>query len=165
MDQPLTLALLSVNVGTIEVIGGDDIDAEIRSAIRKRPVAGPVAVTALGIVGDEQADTRKLHGVQVHGGPEKAVYAYSSEHFRWWEEELGQEIGPGAFGENLTIAGAAEDTVAIGDVWRWGGAVLQVTEPRRPVLQARHPPRDDARHRGDERVEPDGLVSPRPRAR
>jgi MOSC domain-containing protein YiiM len=145
VDEPLTLSLLSVNLGTIEVIGGDDIDAEIRSGIRKHPVSGTVVVTALGIEGDEQADTRKLHGVQVHGGPEKAVYAYASEHFPWWAEELGQEIGPGAFGENLTIAGVAEDTAAIGDVWRWGSALLQITEPRGPCYKL-------GIHRGTTRV-------------
>jgi MOSC domain-containing protein YiiM len=146
VDQPLQLEIVAVNVGRVEVIGGDELDPEIRSGIRKRPVGTPsVSVGALGIVGDEQADTRRLHGVQIHGGPEKTIYAYPSEHFPWWSRELEHEIAPGAFGENLTLRGAVESETRIGDVWRWGAALLQVTEPRGPCYKL-------GIHRGTTRV-------------
>lgn len=139
------IELLSVNVGVRQVI---DVwpDKVIESAIRKRPVAqSTVEVGRLGIEGDEQADRRRIRGVQVHGGRGKAIYAYPSEHFPDWSDALDQEIGAGAFGENLTIRGATEAEVFIGDVWRWGEALLQVSEPRGPCYKL------DI-HRGDPRT-------------
>jgi MOSC domain-containing protein YiiM len=63
------------------------------------------------------------------------VYAYPFDHFEWWSRELGEPVAPGAFGENLTLRGVVEDGAAIGDVWRWGDAVLQITEPRGPCYK------------------------------
>jgi len=140
-----SIHLLSVNVGVREVI---DVwpDKLIESGIRKRPVNdSSILLGELGLAGDHQADTRRIRGVQVHGGPGKAVYAYPSEHFDEWSEALGDEIGPGAFGENLTIRGITEAEACIGDVWRWGDALLQITEPRGPCYKL------DI-HRGDERT-------------
>lgn len=105
----------------------DVLDRLWESAIHKVPVAGPVRIESLGLAGDAQADLR------VHGGPEKAVLAYASEHYQAWRAVLDPDaLGPGAFGENLAVTGFAETTVAIGDVWAVGSARLQVAQPRGP---------------------------------
>jgi MOSC domain-containing protein YiiM len=97
------------------------------TAFFKTPVAGPVRVTALGLAGDEQADKEN------HGGPDKAALAYSADHYAWWRQQLALPDMPhGGFGENLTIAGIDESTVCIGDTWRAGEVVFQVTQPRQP---------------------------------
>ena len=72
------------------------------------------------LVGEGQAD------LSVHVGPDKAVSAYPGEHLPLWEEELGETLGPAAFGENLSTRGATEADICIGDRWRWDGAVLEV---------------------------------------
>ena len=137
--------LLSVNVGAREVIARWP-NKDVESGIRKRPVtAEAIEVERLGLAGDHQADRRRIRGVQVHGGAGKAVYAYPADHFDEWAAALGQELGPGAFGENLTIRGLTESDACIGDVWRWGEALLQISEPRGPCYKL------DI-HRGDERT-------------
>lgn len=80
----------------------------------------------LGLAGDEQADL--VH----HGGPDKAVHAYSYDRFAYWEQELGIAINPSAFGENLTVEGLTEADVQIGDIYRVGEALVQVCQPRVP---------------------------------
>lgn len=102
----------------------------VRTGIYKVPTSEPVRVRRLGLEGDEQAD------LEVHGGPLKAVYAYPSEHYAFWREEL-PEIGLpwGAFGENLTTAGLAEERVHVGDRFGIGSAVLAVTRPRFPCYK------------------------------
>jgi len=92
----------------------------------KQSVAGPVTVGRLGLAGDGQAD------LENHGGPDKAICAYSAQHYPDWCAALSLELPPGAFGENFTIAALTEPEVCIGDVWRIGGAVLQVSQPRQP---------------------------------
>ena len=130
------LELVSVNVSLPKVLVGDWDGKPLLSGIDKRPVAGEwLELRETGLEGDAQADMRRIGGVQVHGGAGKAVYAYPSEHFPAWSEELGQEIGPGAFGENLTIRGSTESDACIGDVWRWGDALLQISEPRGPCYK------------------------------
>jgi MOSC domain-containing protein YiiM len=120
--------LASVNVGTpVRLLTPKG--RQVRTAIFKQPVAGRVAVREENLEGDAQADRR------VHGGPDKAVYAYAAEDTAWWERELGRELGPGAFGENLTILGATESDACVGDVWRWGDALLQISEPRGPCYK------------------------------
>jgi MOSC domain-containing protein YiiM len=137
--------LVSVNLGSREVIATWPTK-DVVSGIRKRPLRdAEVEVGELGIAGDDQADKRRIRGVQVHGGPGKAVYAYPADHFERWSAALGQEMGPGAFGENLTIRGLTEAEAFIGDVWRWGSARLQISEPRGPCYKL------DI-HRGDERT-------------
>lgn len=80
--------------------------------------------------GDQQADLR------VHGGPNKAIYAYPSEHYSFWQQELARpDLPAGAFGENLTTAGLSEESIFIGDQFRIGSAVLQVTQPRMPCFK------------------------------
>jgi MOSC domain-containing protein YiiM len=101
----------------------------VPSAIRKAPVEGPVALRGINLEGDEQADRR------VHGGPEQAVYAYASEDTAWWADQLGRPLGPGAFGENLTVEGVDVSGARIGERWRIGGVELRVTAPRVPCFK------------------------------
>jgi MOSC domain-containing protein YiiM len=102
----------------------------ITSGIAKRPVTAEfLQLDRLNLEGDAQAD------LEVHGGPDKAVYAYPSEHLPAWAAELGEELGPAPFGENLSTAGATEDDVCIGDRWFWGDAVLEVCQPRTPCFK------------------------------
>ena len=98
-----------------------------RSAYDKAPISGPAFVRRLGVEGDEQYE------VEVHGGPEMALLAYSIERYPEWREWLSlPEIGPGGFGENLCVSGLDETSVCIGDVWRVGEARLQISQPRGP---------------------------------
>lgn len=96
------------------------------TAIDKRSVKGPVAVRRLGLYADVQAD-RKFHG-----GPEQAVYAYAQEVVDEWAVELGRDLPPGIFGENLRTEGIDVDGAPLGQVWRVGTALLQVSAPRVP---------------------------------
>ena len=103
---------------------------EITTGIFKLPVAGRVPVRRLNLDGDAQADLR------VHGGVKKAVYAYPSEHYPFWRDALpGTELPWGAFGENFTTTGVDEDSVHIGDAFRFGSALLRVTQPRFPCYK------------------------------
>jgi MOSC domain-containing protein YiiM len=102
----------------------------VRTSIFKTPVSRRVRVTRGNVEGDEQSD------LSVHGGPEKAVYAYPSEHYRFWRRELPDEELPwGAFGENFTTEGLLEDEVGIGDRYRVGTVELVVTQPRMPCYK------------------------------
>jgi MOSC domain-containing protein YiiM len=96
------------------------------SAIGKAPVEGRVRVAGVNLEGDDQADRR------VHGGPDKAVYAYAAEDTAFWEAELGRELGPGAFGENLTTDGLDVSGALVGERWRIGAVELEVCQPRLP---------------------------------
>lgn len=137
-DGAGVLGLVSVNVGKPAYLGRHR-GRPVTSGIRKQPATGDTLwLDRLNLEGDGQAD------LSVHGGPDKAVYAYPSEHLPAWSAELGQELGPAAFGENLTTAGGTEDDVCIGDRWAWGDALLEVCQPRWPCFKlALH------RHRGD----------------
>jgi MOSC domain-containing protein YiiM len=102
----------------------------VQTSIFKTPVTGRVHVTRLNIEGDEQSD------LSVHGGAEKAVYAYPAEHYTFWRRELpDMELPWGAFGENLTTEGLLEDEVWIGDRYRVGSVDLVVTQPRMPCYK------------------------------
>jgi MOSC domain-containing protein YiiM len=133
------IELRAVNVAVPSVIG--EVRGErVWSGIAKRPVDPAVTLwlSLLDLAGDGQAD------LTVHGGPDKAVYAYPSEHLPAWCDELGADLGPAAFGENLETAGVLESDVRIGDVWSWGGALLQVCQPRWPCFKlALHRGRSD----------------------
>lgn len=96
-----------------------------RTAAVKAPHDEPLRLTFTGFVGDEQGD------LEHHGGTEKAVCCYPAEHYAAWRAE-GLDLPDGAFFENLTLRGATEDKVYLGDVYRLGGAVVQVTQPRTP---------------------------------
>jgi MOSC domain-containing protein YiiM len=93
------------------------------------PISGSIEVRKLGLVGDAQADTT------VHGGPTKAVYAYPAEHYDYWIKELGDRLGWGMFGENLTTKGYTETELHVGDVLRIGSAELTITQPRFPCFK------------------------------
>jgi MOSC domain-containing protein YiiM len=135
----MKLRILSVNVAQPRVIGL--VNGEpVRSGIDKRPLEkDTVFVGATDIDGDAQAD------LSVHGGPDKAVYAYPVEHWSWWEREKALACAPGTFGENLTLEGADETELAIGDRFAWGDAILEVSQPRAPCYKfAIHTRRADA---------------------
>jgi len=122
------MKVLSVNVSQPRAIqiGG----REVITGIYKQPVEGRVRVRRQNLDGDAQADP------SVHGGEYKAVYAYPFEHYAFWKRELGRNgFTPGMFGENLTVSGATEETVCIGDTLRIGTAVLQITHPRMPCFK------------------------------
>src|SRR5437660_7733037 len=122
------MKLLSVNVGLPrEVEWKGKI---VRTSIFKAPVLGRVRVAKLNLEGDQQSD------LTVHGGIDKAVYAYPSEHYRFWREELsGTDLPWGAFGENFTTEGLLEEAVHIGDRFRVGSAEFVVTQPRMPCFK------------------------------
>lgn len=126
---PAVVQLVSVNVARPAFLGMHR-GHPVTSGIAKKPVSGEtLRLDWLNLEGDGQAD------LEVHGGKDKAVYAYASEHLAPWSEELGQELGPAAFGENLTTAGWREADVCIGDRWAWGEAVLEVCQPRWPCFK------------------------------
>jgi MOSC domain-containing protein YiiM len=117
--------ILSVHVGRPRPLA-QRRGQTLYSAIVKAPVSGRVRVAGVNVEGDDQADRT------VHGGPEKAVYAYAREDGDWWEEILGVEIPDGMFGENLTLSGIDVSGAVIGERWRAGGVVLEVCQPRLP---------------------------------
>ncbi|MGB9289863.1 MAG: MOSC domain-containing protein, partial [Terracidiphilus sp.] len=115
--------LLSVNVGLPREIEWQG--KLVRTAIWKRPVAGRIFARRLNLEGDGQAD---LKG---HGGEHRAVMVYQLEAYRYWEQELGRnDFEYGQFGENLTVEGLSDDEVCIGDRYRIGTAIFEVTQPR-----------------------------------
>jgi MOSC domain-containing protein YiiM len=123
--------LISVNTGRptqIAVRRG----RPLMSSIGKAPVAGRVRVEGVNVGDDRQADLR------VHGGPDRAVYAYASEDSAWWAAELGRKIPPGMFGENLTLEGIDVSGAVIGERWRVGGVELEVCQPRIPCFKLGH---------------------------
>ncbi len=161
---PITLArVISVNVGQPRArrlpppFPEADLLGVYQTAILKTPVSGRVAVTALHLAGDAQADLRN------HGGADKAVHAHFAQHLAWWGQRRGYPVSPGALGENLTLAAAGDPSKAlpstppdsplaslraappaappdeaafcIGDVLRVGSALLQVTQPRIPCYK------------------------------
>ena len=128
-------SLLSLNVALARPMSIDG--REVMTGILKRGVNGPVDVSPLGLAGDEQADP------SVHGGLGKAVYAYPSEHYPFWQTvraqagaaAWGELLAPGALGENLTLAGLLEEQVWIGDVLHFPDCELAVSEPRLPCFK------------------------------
>lgn len=120
--------LVSVNVGEPRTVTW--LGREITSGIWKAPVHGPVTAAGNNLAGDRQADLR------VHGGSDKAVYAYAAEDYEWWAEMLPQvEFHPGKFGENLTTTGLDPARAIIGEVWRIGSATFEICQPRFPCAK------------------------------
>jgi MOSC domain-containing protein YiiM len=116
--------VLAVSVGGVR-----DFDFKGRSAqsaIWKTPVSGRVMARGVNLEGDDQADR------EAHGGPDKAIYAYAIEDYRWWQKELGRPLEHAEFGENLTTVGIDVTGALVGDRWRVGNALLEVSEPRVP---------------------------------
>ena len=127
MSDP-AMKVLSVSVGLPrEIEAGDRL---VRTSIFKSPVAGRVPIVGNNLAGDAQSD------LSVHGGRTKAIYAYPSEHYSYWREQLpGTDLPPGSFGENLTIEGLLEEDAHIGDRLKIGSAELVVTQPRLPCFK------------------------------
>lgn len=123
--------ILAVLLGNVRPFRGDDEP----SAIGKLPVAHPVAVGPMGLAGDEQADRT------VHGGVDKAIHHYPADHYDWWRGYLGDAPlldAPGAFGENISTAGLDEQNVFLGDRFRLGSALVEVTQARQPCWKLDH---------------------------
>jgi MOSC domain-containing protein YiiM len=140
----LVIEVVAVNVGTPKVLFSGPERERVYSSIAKRSVSSGTALwlSSGNLAGDAQADS------SVHGGPDKAVYAYPSEHLAVWTDELGGALGPAAFGENLSTLGVVEADVRIGDVWTWNDAILQVSQPRWPCFKlALHRQRRDIQQR------------------
>jgi MOSC domain-containing protein YiiM len=125
-DLP-TARVLSVNVGRARPVNTGR--RAVLTAIWKAPVEGRVLVRGVNLDGDEQADR------SLHGGPDKAVYAYANEDTRAWETEVGRDLGPGVFGENLTTAGIDVSGALLGERWRIGTTLLEVVQPRLPCFK------------------------------
>ena len=124
----LSMKILSVNVGLPRLVlrNGEPVS----TGIFKEPVAGHVALRTLNLDGDRQSD------LSVHGGPQKAVYAYPSEHYPYWKQELpDMDLPLGMFGENFTTEGLLETETNIGDRFRIGSAEVMVTQPRMPCYK------------------------------
>jgi MOSC domain-containing protein YiiM len=122
------MKLVSVNVGRPQQVSVRR-GRPVMSAIGKQPVDGRVMVAGVNVDGDDQADRT------VHGGPDKAVYAYASEDELWWAARLAREVGPGAFGENLTLEGVDVSGAIVGERWRIGTVELEVSQPRLPCFK------------------------------
>ena len=119
----MTGRLLSVNVGVPREVQWEG--KIVRTAIWKEPVDGPRMVRRINIDGDDQADRL------AHGGEHRAVFVYQVDSYRYWEQELGRDdFTHGQFGENFTVEGLADDEVCVGDLYRIGGALFEVTQPR-----------------------------------
>jgi MOSC domain-containing protein YiiM len=118
------MELISVNRGEERsLVNGK---ASGKTGIYKLPVSGAVDVTSLGIPGDAVVDKKN------HGGADQAVYAYCSEDYAWWSKELGEELAPGTFGDNLTLSGCESADLHVGDILQIGEVRLQVTDARIP---------------------------------
>jgi MOSC domain-containing protein YiiM len=121
------MQVISVNVGAIREL--EWRGQTVRTAIWKHSIDGPVALRGVNAAGDDQADRT------VHGGPDKAVYAYSIEDYDFWAKDEPFEVGPGVFGENLTVRGLDLTGALVGDRWRVGTALLEVAQPRLPCFK------------------------------
>ncbi|MBI0578713.1 MOSC domain-containing protein [Neobacillus cucumis] len=127
----MSFLLKKIFVGMPKTVGENDasspMEREWTSAIFKEPVQGPVWVGKTKLNGDGQFDQEH------HGGPEKAVFAYSIENYAYWQNELGySQIAPGGMGENFLVEIGTEETISIGDTFQIGEAVVQVSQPRQP---------------------------------
>ena len=122
------MKIISVNVGLPRLVLRDY--EPVSTGIFKEPVAGRVMMRTLNLDGDRQAD------LSVHGGPQKAVYVYPSEHYDFWKQELpDMDLPWGVFGENLTTTGLFETEINIGDKFRIGTGEVMVTQPRMPCFK------------------------------
>ncbi|MBI3941582.1 MAG: MOSC domain-containing protein [Chloroflexi bacterium] len=116
--------LLSVNAGEARPL--PNVKAVGRTGIYKLPVSGRVQITANGLAGDAICDTEN------HGGVDQAIYIYGTLDYAWWSGELGRELAPGTFGENLAVSGLESAHLSIGDRLHIGSVILEVTAPRVP---------------------------------
>ena len=122
------IPVLQTFVGRPAPIGATR-NCDVLSAIGKAPVAADTLdLGAINLAGDDQADR------SVHGGPDKSVYCYPSEHAVAWQVD-GFDLPPGSVGENVSLAGATDLDVRIGDIFRWGTATVQISQPRAPCFK------------------------------
>lgn len=127
MTSDAAITLESIQIGQTQTYPDGPRGQPWTSAIDKRPIAGPRQVESLGIAGDQQADKR------FHGGTDKAVLAYSADHYPGWRVELAaDDLEFGGFGENLTLSGLSEETICLGDQWSIGSVVFEISQPRQP---------------------------------
>ncbi|MFC4769085.1 MOSC domain-containing protein [Effusibacillus consociatus] len=119
-----SLKVVSINIGKPVTINYKD--QEVVTGIFKSPINGEIYLSSFNLEGDAQADLVN------HGGKDKAVCLYPHEHYPYWEKELGRSLAFGAFGENLTVTGMLEQDVCIGDIFQFGEAVVQISQPRQP---------------------------------
>ncbi|WP_046212652.1 MOSC domain-containing protein [Paenibacillus wulumuqiensis] len=119
--------LLFLNVGLPVNVEWDG--KTVFTGFIKKPVPHSVGISADGLEQDGQGDLKN------HGGPDKAACVYSADHYPWWSEQMNRPFEAGAFGENFTVSGLREDQVRIGDVYRIGTAVVQVSQPRQPCFK------------------------------
>ncbi len=120
------MQLISVNIGQERSIQQGKESG--KTGIYKQPVSGPVQVTKLGLPGDAIVDTEN------HGGVDQALYLYTTPDYEWWSAELGRELKPGTFGENLTVNEIESAKLSIGDRLHIGEVILEVTSPRIPCV-------------------------------
>jgi MOSC domain-containing protein YiiM len=121
----MSARVLSINITSV-VHQGEWTGSEGRTGIDKRSVAGPIEFKNNGVVSDRIIDTN------VHGGYDQAVYAYALEDAQWWEKEINEEIPAGRFGENLTTEGIDVNAALVGEQWKIGSIILEVSQPRIP---------------------------------
>jgi MOSC domain-containing protein YiiM len=121
----MSARVLSINITSI-VHQGEWTGSEGRTGIDKRSVTGAIEFKNNGVIGDRVIDTN------AHGGYEQAVYAYAREDAQWWEREINEEIPAGRFGENLTTEGIDVNAALVGEQWRIGSVILEVSQPRIP---------------------------------
>jgi MOSC domain-containing protein YiiM len=121
----MSARVLSINITSI-VHEGEWTGSEGRTGIDKRSVIGPIEFKNNGVDGDRIIDTN------VHGGYDQAVYAYASEDAQWWENEIKEVIPAGRFGENLTTEGIDVNAALVGEKWKIGSVILEVSQPRIP---------------------------------
>jgi MOSC domain-containing protein YiiM len=125
------MRLISINIAQPQPMYGTE-RGTVMSGIHKAPIARPAAVRRLGIEGDGVGDTVN------HGGELKAIYVYDADDYSYWREHGLAIPHYGWFGENFTVEGARSDEVCLGDVWRAGEVLLQVSEPRTPCYKLEH---------------------------
>ena len=121
----MSARVISINITSV-VHQGEWTGSEGRTGIDKRSVDGPIEFKNNGLVGDRIIDTN------VHGGYDQAVYAYAREDAQWWEKEINEEIPAGRFGENLTTEGIDVNSALVGEQWKIGSVILEVSQPRIP---------------------------------
>ena len=128
MERRTGMELVSINISSIKTIELNG--KKISTGIFKKPTAGSIYIGTENIAGDKQADLKN------HGGKDKAVYAFSSDHYSYWASILKDpDLKPGAFGENLTISGLDEAQIHIGDIISIGKSLLEVSQPRVPCFK------------------------------
>lgn len=124
MNIEIVMQIFSLNVGRPQIVVSHG--RQYSTAINRRPIEGRIALGVEGPAGDRVSDRN------VHGGPDKAVCCYSREHYPYFAAKLGRELGVPSFGENFTTEGMLETSVCLGDRYRIGSAIVQVTQPRQP---------------------------------